>query len=299
METNEPIPFANVYFNSSFNGTTTDQFGKYGISVRGYEGQGVVVSCVGYESWVIENIDPEKKYKIYLKPSTKLVREIIVRPDDMPFKLKLRIFKREFLGTSKNARHCVIENPEDIYMIYTKLTNTLEAYCDTLLIIRNPSSGYKLTYFLDKFKWSTDSMYYRGNSFFEEDSKLHENNNPAILQRRGKAYLGSRMQFFREIWLGESENLEFRLRRQGSKDELTLEDFIQDGDRQTKYLISDIPIKVSCKGNNSTIQIQPGKRILFTEKGYFDPKYIYWSGKMAQERVGDLLPYEFRPSADK
>lgn len=45
-ETDSVVAFANVYFNSSMHGTTSDQNGQFILSAKGYDGQDIVVSCV-------------------------------------------------------------------------------------------------------------------------------------------------------------------------------------------------------------------------------------------------------------
>ena len=109
-ETKEAVPFANVYFTASQHGTTTDQNGQFELNTDGYYGQNIVVSCVGYDTWIIEDFQDHKYYKVYLMPSSQLLREIVIAPNDMSRKKKERIFLREFLGASANASKCTIEN---------------------------------------------------------------------------------------------------------------------------------------------------------------------------------------------
>ncbi len=37
------------------------------------------------------------------------------------------------------------------------------------------------------------------------------------------------------------------------------------------------------------------EQVFFDQKGYYDPFAISWDGAMAKQRVGDLLPYEYKP----
>ena len=45
----------------------------------------------------------------------------------------------------------------------------------------------------------------------------------------------------------------------------------------------------------SNIEVVADNKIPFTKNGFFDSQYLLWSGEMAKERIGDLLPFEYWP----
>lgn len=295
-ETEQEVPFANVYFNSSMHGAVTDENGRFELNIDGYDGQDIVVSCVGYDSWIIQEYHGNKFYQVYLKPSSVLLREILIVHKDMPRKKKERIFLREFLGTSSNASKCKIENIEDVYLVYFKSTKTLEAYCDKPIIIYNKALGYRIRYFLDIFKLEEKNMFYRGNFMFEDDTSITPEEMVTVLRRREKAYDGSRMQFFRELWRRDSYKFKFYLQDPKTDLVLNLDSLVTDITNNIRYLRPVGPIKVSYRSEKSYIDFIDQQSIPFNKSGFFDSKFLTWSGEMANQRIGDLLPFEYWPS---
>lgn len=203
-KTDSTISFANIYFNNSFNGTTSDLDGNFKLDISQNYGQDIVISCIGYETETIKNYMAGKIYLVYLKPKSILLTELFIVSDEVPRKKKLNIFIKEFLGSSSNAKKCTIKNLDDLRLIYFKSTSTLVAYCEKPLIIQNQALGYRIIFFLKEFKNTYSRTYYEGSYFFEEDSTLSEKAKSKVIKRRKSVYYGSRMHFFRALW---EENL--------------------------------------------------------------------------------------------
>ncbi|WPP49580.1 carboxypeptidase-like regulatory domain-containing protein [Catalinimonas niigatensis] len=298
--TDSTVAFANVYFNASYTGTTSNLDGHFELNTKGYQGQAIVVSCVGYESLLIEEYSPGRFYRIYLRPQLHYLREVIVEPDDMPWRKKWKLFKQEFLGRSFHARQCSIENPDDLSLVFFKSTATLEAFSEKPLVIHNHALGYKITYFLDAFKKSEDNLYYQGNSVFEEDTTLSGRALRRVNKRRAKAYQGSRMHFFRALWNHQLQKEDFRVMNQKNGERLssrllTVTENKDAGSEEVKYLLPACPLEINHLNEISYIGFHGDSSILFKENGFFDPKGLFWEGKMARQRVGDLLPFEYAP----
>jgi len=202
---------------------------------------------------------------------------------------------REFLGTSANASKCTIENIEDIFLTYFKSTKTLEAYCDKPLLIHNRGLGYNIKYFLDEFKSSQNNMFYRGNFLFEEDTTLSPKEVLNVLKRRKKGYYGSRMHFFRELWRKDSYKLRYYLQNQHSEEVLNLDSLVSEVNNNVRLMRPVGLIKITYKYDISYIKFIDGKSIPFSKFGFFDSEFLHWSGKMANQRIGDLLPFEYWP----
>ena len=294
-ETDEIIPFANVYFNASQHGTVTDENGYFELNIAGYLAHNVVVSCVGFDTWIIDDIQVGKYYKVYLKPSSFLLREVLVVHKDIPRKKKEQMFLREFLGTSANASKCTIENIEDVYLSYFKSTKTLYAYCDKPLNINNKRLGYKILYFLDEFTLSPDNMFYSGNFLFEDEISFSSMDLKKVLNRRVKAYYGSRMHFFRELWRKSSFKLQFYLEDPRTDAFIDVDTLVSEVNDHVRLLRPIGSIKISYKNRTSYIDFIDGKSVPFDMSGFFDPKFLYWRGEMANQRIGDLLPFEYWP----
>ena len=210
-DTKEIVPFANIYFSATMQGTTSDQDGFFELSTEGYYGQDIVISSVGYDSWIIKDFQDNKFYKILLKPSARVLREVVILSNDLPRKKKEKMFLQEFLGITKNASKCHIENMDDVILTFFKSTKTLEAYCFEPLLIYNESLGYKIKYFLASFMSDPNNMFYQGNFLFEEIETSDQIQKQKIIERRKKAYYGSRMHFFRVLWNGDEGNTDYYL----------------------------------------------------------------------------------------
>ena len=294
-ETREPIPFVNVYFNASYKGTTTEMDGTFVLDVTGFIGQGIIISYVGYESITLTDYKPEKTLEVFLKPSTTMLQEIVVEyEDDLSREKKEKMFLKEFLGVSSNARSCEVENLEDVSLLYYGSSKTLRAYSSRPIVIRNNSLGFQITYFLDLFVLSPESMIYQGNSLIRLDSVLNEEK--TVNRRRRNTYDGSRMHFIRTLWTETETDDKFEL--------IDLEENVpisynqlksQKKDGELKSISWANQFKVMYRGQTSYVSIKPGKVTFIGKNGFFDPQYITWGGHMAEYRVGDLLPYEYSP----
>lgn len=187
IETEEAIPFANVYFNSSQRGTISGIDGQFELNTKDFEDQDIVVSCIGYNTRLIVDFEAGKFYKVYLSTRSNIMKEVVVMANDIPRKKKEEIFLREFIGTSVNASDCKIQNLDDVVLTYFKSSKTLEAYCDKPLIIHNKSLGYVIRYFMDDFVKSPDNLFYSGYYIFEEDTSLNLYERKRALKRRAQA----------------------------------------------------------------------------------------------------------------
>ncbi|MDF9798168.1 hypothetical protein OKW21_003431 [Catalinimonas alkaloidigena] len=292
-ETDSVIAYANIYFNNSFNGTTSDLDGHFKLNISQNRGQDISVSCMGYYSQSIQDFNEGTFYRVYLKPKPNMLKELVIVSDDVAREKKLKMFMNEFLGSSSNAKNCTIENPEDIRLVYFKSTHTLEAYCDAPLKIHNKALGYQITYFLEEFTHSGQRTFYKGTSIFEEDTSLTARNKKKVRIRRRKAYLGSRMHFFRALWADKLEHENFSVRNTLKGNSLSCQEIVASQGQYVKHLSSVVPLSISYARRMSYITFYQDKDILFTQNGFFDPDGHYWDGNMAQHRMGDYLPFEY------
>ena len=295
-QTNKPVPFANIYFNNSYNGTTSDIDGNFKLNISQNLGEELVVSYVGYKSQLIKKYESGKFYQIYLMPHIFVLKEIVVIADDTPRKKKIKMFLREFLGQTDNAKKCTIENLSDLHLVYHKSSKNLIAFSSKPLIIHNKALGYRIKYYLDEFEKNNNRINYRGYSIFEEDITISDKEFIKIERRRRKAYFGSIKHFFRVLWNNELKKSKFRVYDDKNTTETTLKSNIQNESDDVKYLIYPNALKIIYNEYKiSYLEFEDNDRIFFTKSGYFDPKGHNWQGYMSTQRVGDLLPYEYRP----
>lgn len=297
-QTEEPIPFANIYFNNSTRGTSSDQDGLFKLELNQFLGQEIVISCVGYKSEVIIEVDPGKFYVFYLKQQTTLLKDITIyaEPDDTPREKKIEMFLNDFLGQTKNSAKCTIDNLDDITLVYLKSSNTLMATSSVPLIIRNDALGYTIKYFLEEFKKTEDRMYYYGYAIFKEDTILSKKDLRKIQTNRKRAYLGSRTHFFRVLWSNQLKKSNFKIVDAELGTQPLLVCTLVDGDDSLKHFTYSNTLKVTYSRNwESYITFRDSGKIKFNRNGYFDPREHAWLGDMASQRIADLLPFDYWP----
>ena len=214
-------------------------------------------------------------------------------------KANIVLFRNEFLGTTVNARNCEILNESDIIFSYEN--DTLKAFAKKPISIVNKALGYKITYYLDRFEYckKDNAFVFSGNIIYTEDLVKEGARKQVFEKRRENTYLGSRMHFFRSLYANDIAQSGFTI--ENMKNEKIDSNSIVEVDS-----ISSANNPMKCLKCNENVYILFGNRIsglallkekvYFKEDGYFDQtgKSICWTGNMAMQRIGDLLPYEYK-----
>jgi hypothetical protein len=232
-----------------------------------------------------------------MTPKVFELKEVIINAKSLARKRRenMMVFKNEFLGRTANALNCEIINENDITFNYGSDDDTLKAYASKPILIDNRALGYKITYYLDKFEYykRSKSFFFKGNIIFDEDLTTEETQKQFFERKRKYAYLGSRMHFFRTLWLDDLKSSGFKVRNSADQN-LNYSDIVIQEDDHKKFLkySGDLGICYYTKVPISTIDFLKD-RVYFDETGYFDPSGIGWEGAMAQLRIADWLPYEY------
>ncbi len=282
---------ASVYFGGSTSGTITNAQGQFALEVK-RDPIPLIISYLGYYSVTINEYSPSQRLKIYLKPKQIELKEVSIGYDGMSREQKMKIFLREFIGSSIYAQSCAIINADDIDFRYDKKARTLSASCNTALIIRNQKLGYTIQYFLDTFLHSRERTVYVGNYIFKDDNT--SGNKRKIRRNRLEAYEGSRMQFIRALWDKDLEKAGYTIYR--NKYEDISADTILTKIDQHKYILAGQKLKVVYKNNRAaSSQLTVDKHeALIGQNGFFNTS-VSWAGAMSNQRIGDLLPFEYEP----
>lgn len=305
-ESRNPIRFAHIFIEGTLVGTTTGENGYFEIHIDANSSKPLIASAIGFESQSFNVSNFSQDLNIYLEKLIYMLDDVEIKADDLPNKRKLRMFESYFLGLSDNAANSEIVNPDDIKLFYDKKVKTLYASSTEPILINNYSLGYKIIYYLKDFEASQNDIEYTGNYFFEElnmpDRKQHE-----TARRRKETYKGSRLHLVRSIW----------------SDQLRKEGFTLFYNNYRKVKLKDISSllptgeKVICFNQGVIINYGKSKynQVHFGDSdpveksyvtqidgctkiakdGYYDPTSIRWSGNIAEQRVADLLPYEYSP----
>ncbi len=293
--TDSALASASIYFDGMYKGTVSNKDGYFTLPLSDSSNVPVIVSAIGYSSATIFEYSPKQFLKVYLSPKAYELDEVVISlPDGLSREEKETMFKRAFLGTSYNAEKCTIENISDITLTYKKKSRTLEAFCDKPILIRNPALGYKITYYLDQFFSSDSSASYEGHHYFEDDSLIKRKVRRKIKRNREYAYLGSRMHFIRSLYNKKLDWDGFTVTNSKSA-LLKADDLLVNIDSQKHLKINDKIRVFYLRDFRLNTYLTKKKDFTFiTDKGFYDPAGIVWTGYMALERIGDLLPFEYQ-----
>jgi hypothetical protein len=297
--TKKAIPYANVYFNGTYIGTSANDSGEFYLTWKENNLRPITATSVGYYSMTLYDYQIDSMIFIWLEPKVYDIAAVIIRadkipgsdrPDSMPRSKKERIFREEFLGKDYNASRCRIVNMEDIVLVHNDHNNSLNAFCDKPIIIDNNALKYRINYFLDQFTCSEDSAFISGTYYFSEIPYSHTK---TIAERRKNAYLGSRMHFIRSLYNNRLEAQGFDMQIVNSH-KIGYSDIVADSTTQEKFLSYDKSIIVFYPEKyQRSLLIFNKKTVTVDKSGYFDPHGLRWSGFMASQRMGDLLPFEY------
>lgn len=301
QKTHEVIFSATVYFNGTTIGTLTDEKGNFTLDVTKNTPMPLTVSMLGYISTTINSntYSTGNSLIINLTPKVYELNEFVIKAEPLVRERKhdLYLFKSEFLGTSANAQDCIILNESDITFNYGLARDTLKAFASKPLQIINRKLGYKITYYLDKFEYNKriKSFVYKGNLIFTEDLATKNPQKADLDRRRKNTFHGSRMHFFRSLWLNDLKSTGFVVFN-STNDFVDYQNMVIEDDRHRKFIKYNynetLGICHYSKIPTSHILFKKEK-VFFEKNGYFDESGIIWDGKMASQRIGDQLPYDY------
>jgi hypothetical protein len=295
---NQIIRFASIYINGTSVGTNSNQNGYFELDISKYCSLPLTVSALGYFTLTLTDFSVEVPIDIYLSPKTFQISEVVVaaKSTSKQRKANLNLFRNQFLGSGFNGQNCVIMNEGDIIFKNSASRDTLKAFASKPITIVNNALGYKINYVLDKFEycWKTKSFLYEGSAFFFEDMSAELTQKNFFEKRRKNAYLGSRNHFFCSLWTNSLNSNGFII--QNSVDEsINYEDIVIVRAGFKKYLSYKGYLYIYYLSKSPTSYFEPLKeQFFFDSNGYFDGSGVKIIGKMAQQRIGDLLPYDYR-----
>ncbi len=153
-ETKEPIAFANVFFANTRIGVSSDAEGKFSLTGFPSGKYDLTVTFVGYNTYQqsLEFNNSEFKVTISLTESQIRLSEVVVKEDTTGRARNFEIFKKHFLGETKNSSQCKILNPSDIHLFFDVKTNSLVAHARVPIQIENQALGFTLDYYLHSFE---------------------------------------------------------------------------------------------------------------------------------------------------
>lgn len=211
------IPYATVFLTGTTVGISADEQGYFSLQIPegSYE---VLVRMLGYQPNVFRlstSEMQEEAYQIFLTPAYSELDYLEVNEERDPIWYKnLEIFKRYFLGTSRNGKASRILNQIILRMDSDSDPHSLKVTAPDVLQIENSNLGYRVEYLLEEFTYSerSKSFYFSGYPQFIADTTLKRSRGKRIEANRKKAYQGSLQHLIRSFFEGTSaeEGFEFK-----------------------------------------------------------------------------------------
>lgn len=192
--TGKPIASVNVFISNTTIGTSTNAEGFYRMSTSESGPQELIFSHINYFP-VIESIqlDSQDDVEISLTMTEKVkkLKEVVIKGSKEEWEKRLKIFEKEFLGSTPNASVNKILNPWVLDFEYDVKTGKLEATAQDLLVIENKALGYKVSHLLKFFEYKNGITRYLTKVKFEEITPRNESKRKNLDRKRREAYEGS------------------------------------------------------------------------------------------------------------
>jgi CarboxypepD_reg-like domain len=210
-QTNEALPYANIFVNNTTIGTATDIHGDFQIKDVPNGISELVISYVGYKltQFKVEVIN--KDVDLGTVPIEQLKQELsnveVKGTRDRVWEKQLKRFEKIFLGEDEAAASCKILNPWVIDFTEGE-GRTLMARAGAPIQINNMALGYKVNFYLRDFISNDKGYVISGNVRFEEMITTNAAEALAWVQNRKNSYIRSDRHLFKAI-------LENRIREEG------------------------------------------------------------------------------------
>ncbi|REE27826.1 carboxypeptidase-like protein [Winogradskyella pacifica] len=302
--TQQPVETVSVYFNNTTIGTTTNSNGEFSIDYTDAVQSTLVISYLGFEKVLISDYRSQSNISVELVEADNALEEVHLEYDDgLTRRQKLRLFRKEFLGTSKFGESCKILNEDDLILKYDKHNKALYASASVPLRILNKTLQYEIAYDLMDFEiifryadltgleFTINSVTYFGTSFY----KGFDTVNKKTLKHRNRAYKGSVQHFMKSLY---NKNL----KEQGYwifHDKFRVDEwsfFTVEATENQDFKKITLKEKVSIlfdKEHQSIIQLEIPEFYVDTYGNYTPVIGVYFSGAMGSQRIGDTLPLDF------
>lgn len=303
--TNEPIESASIYFDNTSIGTSTNDKGIFEIEQKEGVTSALVISFLGYERVLLETYNSKEYYKILLIESIDSLDEVVISTNDgMPRAIKLEQFRQQFLGFSELSESCTILNEDDLILRYNKISKELSASAKTPIIIRNESLKYIVHFEIRSFsiqysyiniqenRFHVNQVGYTGTTFYESFANKKDK---STLEKRENAYQGSILHFMRALSKDKIEDEDFEIYSGGFKVKPSNYIFLRSVTDKPDYINVRLlkPLNILYKRKRQSSMMSRVGDFIIDPYGNFSPLAILFGGDMGDQRVGDLLPFDY------
>lgn len=326
-----PLQGASVFAENTTIGTATGAEGTFHLRLPN-GGYSIVVTFTGYQTEtkrvttgdagnneiIIEIKQKEKAMEEFVVKSTSEVADGLAKYGDF--------FMENFIGKTANSRQCYIKNKEALKFFYYRRAKRLKIVATAPLEIVNDALGYTIKYELDSFvhEYNTQVSLYTGYPLFQE----MESSNAEQLEKRNaarkQAYNGSILHFMRSMHqkklAEEGFEIQFIVKNNNKETAIQLKDFYggmnytRDDSTNTveilpnqkevaiiykneepAQLYMDTNPEASSKFQVSVVSFLPNESLVIEQNGfYYEQNDVTITGYWAWEKVGDMLPYNYK-----
>lgn len=305
-KTKLPIESASVYFDGTTIGTSTNDKGEFKIElVRGVTAP-LIVSYLGYQKSIISTYSPDNFYRILLIEDLSLLDEVVISADDgMSKALKMKHFRKEFLGKYDNGMSCTILNESDLVLRYNSKNKQLTASSRKPIVVRNQNLKYLITFDLQDFyidysyvdllkeHFSVKMVSYFGTSFYKNLDTLDTRR---TRRKRDKAYEGSSLHFMRALSNKRLDDDGYVVFERGFKIPTYKYITVQpiENSTEVKVTIDKRLVVLYDNDRQSAIQASEEGFIIDIYGNYAPIENVLFGGDLGDQRLGDSLPFDYQ-----
>jgi CarboxypepD_reg-like domain len=222
----EGIPNASIFISNTSKGTISNSKGEFELMNVPEGTYDLVVSCIGYETFVYTYKLIQLPLRIEVRMANKLeeLQTVVIEPFEKDgWKSWGPFFMENFIGTSANAKKCTIKNYTALHFRKSKKKNQLTVTADEPLIVENKALGYKIQYQLEgfSFDFGKNILQYAGYTLFDELNKKGPGKHQ--IKNREKAYRGSITHFMASLYKNRLLEEGFEVKRLYKKPNLEKE----------------------------------------------------------------------------
>ena len=321
------VPYVNVYIAGSTLGSATDERGRFEIRSVPVGVHEVVASHIAYSPFAsrIRFLGGRDRIiKISLKPRAVELGEVeVTSADPTEWRKNLATFKHLFLGSTRNASLCTIENPE-VLDFGTDETGNFKVTSRTPLALKNRALGYSIEYAVERFTFDGTYLRVSAQPRFVELEPNSNKEKEFWERNRLRSYQGSLRHFLvalihRRILqegfrvssvdaLGQTPRLEARSSTDWESliagQDVSYETIVRFNDfLEVEYRFEDVESNYNLlrrgqsERQTSWIKMNGAMITVNAEGDIREPFPLTVFGYWAWERVADTLPFDYVPSS--
>lgn len=302
-KTKAPIETATIYFDNTTRGVITNDTGEFSIEYSKAIQSPLVISFLGYKKQIITDYRSKNYITVLLEENHEALGEVLINANDgMSRRQKLKFFRKEFLGTSSFGNSCKILNEDDIVIRYNKKEKVLTAYSKAPLQIENKALQYLITYDVTTFNLrfyslnkDVKSVGFYGTTYYKN---LEIFDKKKAIKNRAKAYQGSRLKFMRALYANKLEERGYEIF--SGKTKIYPQDYFNyfylesknNSDIKRLFITQQLNVLYK-RWEQSSIELLVPSIFIDYFGNYTNVDKVRFTGAMGEQRVGELLPFDY------